>query len=85
MRYVRAGAAPRRPAVVYVSPAEQRRVVFASSLGTIFEWYDFYLYATLAPFFASLFFPPGNDTGSQPRDNGRNSGQTDLTEPEKHH
>jgi MFS family permease len=61
---VRAGAAPRRPAVVYVSPAEQRRVVFASSLGTIFEWYDFYLYATLAPFFASLFFPPGNDTAA---------------------
>lgn len=64
MRYVRAGAAPRRPAVVYVSPAEQRRVVFASSLGTVFEWYDFYLYATLAPFFASLFFPPGNDTAA---------------------
>jgi MFS family permease len=40
--------------------AEKRRVVFASSLGTVFEWYDFYLYATLAPFFAALFFPPGN-------------------------
>jgi MFS family permease len=64
MRYVKAGAAPRRPAIVYISPAEQRRVVFASSLGTIFEWYDFYLYATLAPFFASLFFPPGNDTAA---------------------
>src|SRR3954464_5462633 len=37
-----------------------RRVIFASSLGTVFEWYDFYLYATLAPFFAALFFPPGN-------------------------
>jgi MFS family permease len=43
---------------------EQRRVVFASSLGTVFEWYDFYLYATLAPFFASLFFPKGNDTAA---------------------
>src|SRR6186713_2284905 len=41
-----------------------RRVVFASSLGTVFEWYDFYLYATLAPFFASLFFPPGNETAA---------------------
>ncbi len=30
----------------------------------IFEWYDFYLYAMLAPFFAALFFPPGNDTGA---------------------
>ena len=38
---------------------EERRVIFASSLGTVFEWYDFYLYATLAPFFAALFFPPG--------------------------
>jgi len=37
-------------------------VVFASSLGTVFEWYDFYLYATLAPFFATLFFPPDNPT-----------------------
>ena len=40
------------------------RVIFASSLGTVFEWYDFYLYATLAPFFAALFFPPGNETAA---------------------
>jgi MFS family permease len=44
--------------------SEERFVIFASSLGTIFEWYDFYLYAVLAPFFASLFFPPGNDTAA---------------------
>ena len=44
--------------------AEERRVIVASSLGTVFEWYDFYLYATLAPFFAALFFPPGNDTAA---------------------
>jgi len=43
---------------------ETKRVIFASSLGTIFEWYDFYLYATLAPFFAALFFPPGNATAA---------------------
>src|SRR3981189_691585 len=43
---------------------EERRVIFASSLGTVFEWYDFYLYATLAPFFAALFFPSGNDTAA---------------------
>jgi MFS family permease len=42
------------------SSTAERRVIFASSLGTVFEWYDFYIYATLAPFFASLFFPPGN-------------------------
>ena len=39
-----------------------RRVIFASSLGTLFEWYDFYLYGSLAVFFSSLFFPPGNPT-----------------------
>ncbi len=44
--------------------SEERRVIFASSLGTVFEWYDFYLYATLAPFFAALFFPSGNDTAA---------------------
>ena len=38
---------------------EEKQVIFASSLGTVFEWYDFYLYATLAPFFAALFFPKG--------------------------
>src|SRR4249919_3675603 len=43
---------------------EETKVIFASSLGTIFEWYDFYLYAVLAPFFASLFFPTGNDTAA---------------------
>src|SRR5258708_663387 len=43
---------------------EEKFVIFASSLGTVFEWYDFYLYAVLAPFFASLFFPPGNDTAA---------------------
>src|ERR1700752_2467949 len=41
-----------------------RRVIFASSLGTVFEWYDFYLYGTLAVFFGALFFPPGNDTAA---------------------
>ena len=41
---------------------DERFVILASSTGTIFEWYDFYLYATLAPFFAALFFPPDNPT-----------------------
>src|SRR5213595_4202163 len=43
---------------------EEKKVIFASSLGTVFEWYDFYLYAVLAPFFASLFFPSGNETAA---------------------
>jgi hypothetical protein len=44
--------------------SEEKKVIFASSLGTVFEWYDFYLYATLAPFFAAVFFPPGNQTAA---------------------
>ena len=60
------------PTHVHAAPApphsdfkpEEKRVIFASSLGTVFEWYDFYLYATLAPFFAALFFPKGNDTAA---------------------
>ena len=39
-----------------------RKVIFAASLGTLFEWYDFYLYGSLAVFFGGLFFPKGNDT-----------------------
>jgi len=35
-------------------------VIIASSLGTMFEWYDFFIYGTLAAFFGKLFFPPGN-------------------------
>ncbi len=44
-----------------VSPAQIRRVIVASSLGTLFEWYDFYLYGSLAVFFGGLFFPAGNE------------------------
>jgi len=40
--------------------AQARKIILASSLGTVFEWYDFYIYGTLAVFFAGLFFPPGN-------------------------
>src|SRR3954454_15504091 len=47
-----------------ITAAEERRVIVASSVGTVFEWYDFYLYAILAPFFAGLFFPPGNQTAA---------------------
>jgi MFS family permease len=43
------------------SSSSLRRILFASSLGTLFEWYDFYLYGSLAVFFGDLFFPPGNE------------------------
>jgi MFS family permease len=51
-------------AVQHDFSGEEKKVIFASSLGTVFEWYDFYLYAVLAPFFAVLFFPPGNQTAA---------------------
>src|SRR5262245_36986321 len=44
-----------------ITGSSLRRVILASSLGTLFEWYDFYLYGTLAVFFGDLFFPAGNE------------------------
>ncbi|HYP83243.1 MFS transporter [Variovorax sp.] len=43
--------------------AEERKVIFASSLGTVFEWYDFYLYGSLAAIIAKQFFS-GLDAGA---------------------
>jgi MFS family permease len=48
-------------AVPAIPPRALWKVIGASSLGTLFEWYDFYLYGSLAVFFGELFFPPGND------------------------
>src|SRR5690348_1895984 len=36
--------------------SEEKLVIFASSLGTVFEWYDFYIYGTLGVFLAKYFF-----------------------------
>jgi MFS family permease len=47
---MRAGAAARP------MTKEERKVIFASSLGTVFEWYDFYLYGSLAAIIARQFF-----------------------------
>src|SRR3954464_4542678 len=38
--------------------AEERKVIFASSLGTVFEWYDFYLFGALTAFIGAQFFAP---------------------------
>lgn len=43
---------------------EERKVIFASSLGTVFEWYDFYLYGSLAAIIASHFFSAVNPTAA---------------------
>jgi MFS family permease len=41
---------------------EIRLVIGASSAGTVFEWYDFFVYGTLAPMIAAAFFPSDNAT-----------------------
>ncbi|MQP64875.1 MFS transporter [Niveispirillum sp. SYP-B3756] len=51
-----------------VTPApmtkEEKKVIFASSLGTVFEWYDFYLYGSLAAVIAKQFFSGVNETAA---------------------
>src|SRR5437868_2519503 len=47
-----------------LSVAEIRRVIFASSLGTVFEWYDFYLYGSLAAIISKQFFSGVNPTAA---------------------
>ncbi len=53
-----ATTAPDRPMT-----STEKKVIFASSLGTVFEWYDFYLYGSLAAIIAKQFFS-GLDEGS---------------------
>ena len=43
---------------------DERRVIFASSLGTVFEWYDFYLYGSLAAIISKQFFSGVNETAA---------------------
>ncbi|WP_374384952.1 MFS transporter [Dongia sp.] len=45
-------------------PADVKTVVFASSLGTVFEWYDFYLYGSLAAIISKQFFSGVNPTAA---------------------
>ncbi len=44
------------------SAKEIRLVIAASSAGTVFEWYDFFIYGTLAGLIGAAFFPSGNET-----------------------
>jgi len=49
----------------YVVDAKRDRlVIFASTLGTVFEWYDFFVYASLAALLGAKFFPSDNPTAS---------------------
>src|SRR5687767_7105573 len=55
----------RAPSVTANIPASEiRKVVFASSLGTVFEWYDFYLYGSLAAIISKQFFSAVNPTAA---------------------
>ena len=38
------------------------RVIMASSVGTMIEWYDFYIFGSLAAILSPKFYPPGNET-----------------------
>jgi MFS family permease len=50
--------------VGHINPKEERKVIFASSLGTVFEWYDFYLYGSLAAIISKQFFSAVNPTAA---------------------
>src|SRR5499427_9060662 len=44
-----------------ISTSKMWNVILASSVGTMIEWYDFYIFGTLAPYLAPKFYPPGNE------------------------
>src|SRR6185312_6934313 len=47
------------------SPAKElRRIIAAASVGTVIEWYDFYIFGSLAPILATQFFPASNPTAA---------------------
>jgi len=47
-----------------IDPKRDRLVILASTLGTVFEWYDFFVFGTLAAVIAKLFFPSDNAVAS---------------------
>ncbi len=53
-----------RPQPTSESGPSPRLVILASSLGTVFEWYDFFIYGTLAALLGGLFFPSDNPTAA---------------------
>jgi MFS family permease len=57
-------APPAPPAQRVGITKEERKVIFASSLGTVFEWYDFYLYGSLAAIISKQFFSALNETSA---------------------
>lgn len=62
MDTVQARAQGVNPADAALSRQEERQVVVASTLGTLFEWYDFFIYGSLAVFMSQVLFPQDNPT-----------------------
>ena len=63
----RPGAPSQRPGPVAGGPGAGEvtslpRVILGSSLGTMIEWYDFYIFGSLTTVLSLKFYPPGNDT-----------------------
>jgi MFS family permease len=63
-RVGRPAAAPARASSPRADVSQSRiwQVIGASSVGTMIEWYDFYIFGSLATVISPLFYPPGNDT-----------------------
>lgn len=51
---------PQAPGEVVAAPGSLRKIITASSVGTLIEWYDFYIYGSLAVVFSGMFFPESN-------------------------
>jgi len=64
LEFAELSVAPELIAGKAVRATDSQLVLLAASLGTVFEWYDFFLYGSLAVFFGTLFFPPGNETAA---------------------
>jgi MFS family permease len=47
-----------------IDKGQMRKVIFASSVGTLIEWYDFYIFGSLAPIIAAQFFPKSDPTAA---------------------
>ena len=47
-----------------MKPTSIRSVILASSVGTLIEWYDFYIFGSLATVIANQFFPKTNPTAA---------------------
>ena len=55
-------SSPAGVAIKGVAAASIPKVILGSALGTMIEWYDFYIFGSLATVLSLKFYPPGNDT-----------------------